>query len=102
MELLNALGGDEETHAGPASLGARGPPAKPDPQPTTADDDLLEEVEAMERVAAHKSARQTPSMSSPMKHEPEEGDAMEIDLKVRTTQVVYHVTQLIQNRSLLL
>jgi hypothetical protein len=85
MELLNALGGDEETLAEPASLGARGLPIKLDSQPTTAEDDLLEEVEAMERAAAHKPARQTPFMSSPMKHEPEEGDAMEIDLKVRNT-----------------
>ena len=85
VELLNALGGDEETHAEPASLGARGLSVKLHSQPTTAEDDLLEEVEAMERATAHKPARQTPFMSSPMKHEPEEGDAMEIDLKVRTT-----------------
>ena len=89
-ELLNALGGDEETRVEPASLGARGPPVKQHPQPTTGEDDLLEEVKAMERATGHKPARQTPFMSSPMKHEPEEGDAMEIDLKVRTT-LVYHV-----------
>ena len=85
MELLNALGGEEETRAESASLGARGPPEKVETQTTTAEDDLLEEVEAMERVATHRPAGRTPFMSSPMKHEPEEGGAMEIDLKVRTT-----------------
>src|SRR5258706_727785 len=85
MELLNALGGDEGTRAEPASLDARGPSVNLDSQPTTAEDDLLEEVEAMERATATKPARQTPFVSSPMKHEPDEGDAMEIDLKVRTT-----------------
>jgi len=95
MELLGALGGDEETRAESASLDARGPPVKLEMYPTTAEDDLLEEVEAMERISAHKPARQTPLMSLPMKHEPEEGDAMEIDLKVRTTQrLLYLVTQL--------
>ena len=91
MELLSALGGDEEeTRAVTASLGARGPPTKLDTPATTAEDDLLEEVEAMERVAAHKPPRQTPLMSSPMKHEPNEGDPMEVDLKVRTThRLVY-------------
>lgn len=96
MELLGALGGDEETRVRveSASLGARGPPVtvnvKLDQQTTTttAEDDLLDEVEAMERAAAHKPAKKTPSMRSPMKHEREreEGDAMEIDVKVRTTQ----------------
>jgi hypothetical protein len=87
MELLHALGGDEETRAESASLGARGPSVKLDTQSTTGEDELLQEVEAIERTAAHKPPRETPSMSSPVKHEheTEEGDAMEIDLKVRTT-----------------
>lgn len=93
MELLNALGGEEETRAESASLGARGPAVKVETQTTTAEDDLLEEVEAMERAAGHKPTRQTPFMPSPMKHEPEDGDAMEIDLKVRTThKLLYLVT----------
>jgi len=42
-------------------------PMKLEVRPTMAENDLLEEVEAMGRIIAHKPARQTPLMSSPMK-----------------------------------